>query len=956
MILKYLLFIINITCSISKVVSNEETEVSRLHKNETPSDSFLETKSITNKEFCIYTKNSMIKILDPYYIDSSNNTIYFDNIEDYARYIGPDWFGVSYCGNNTVVNNVGSYFKVSENKKGKRENKTSKNKEANNDIHDTPESNKNVKDANNEENEEELSIYRARTKEEYKEEIKKLYEKFIGNGMKSLSLTSKNPAYNPYHPALIKIKDIDEDKINYITTMGMPYEADKSLYENLVKDGKSKFEDCASITREPGSVISCTIAYTEDIQNTVSISNNDGKSYHKSYGKVYSKGDTTTKEINESLQLANALSYSTSTHESDSKGYSESLEKVYAVIDSESLARTKNKETTHTESTEHTTSHMVSEEHAHTVTNSKDVTDETNWSNSIELSHTDEVSKMDLNDFNNVKKLIYKENKDEIPDGDISNPSKFEKSMSGLYENYIYPIANIANGNNVFDSICDSALGKGPILNRQLCKLKNSKREYTAPIAAEDNSRKLIKRGIVPGLSEGVELFSAGTNGAGMADQSRLQRVSIRSEENSAIDQLNQQYQLALAGTRSSSDTFTQGSTKGGSHSVTQGWAESNTSTSGVSDGWTKSNGYSDSYTTGHSETSNKEHSVSDSTSKMFSKSFNKETGWVNEESTSDTKTKGYTYGNSFQTNTNEQNSYDNAIETSAQHTFEMSNTTSISQTKTSTIQLTVNDSSCQELVALPLFLTEVIIWATGHITESSHTKITYNKSLIPVKFSGFTHTLKHCEEKYQYESELVNHDIDKYVFQELDKENPYINTLPSNKELTPNRYITSKSGKHSFGLLPTGELVLCRGKDISNCEGSNKLWTNGITTFQPNGNHDLKFFIGDNGHLYITAKNIYKKDIANIKYSNDFIYLIDSYVNDDSTPLDDNKKDFKNKLEEYYKKNNIEKRLYIPDEGDDDDDDDDDDSYDSESNILNDYFNDVDGDNENGKENFTEK
>ncbi|KAG4092777.1 hypothetical protein H8356DRAFT_1429184 [Neocallimastix lanati (nom. inval.)] len=59
---------------------------------------------------------------------------------------------------------------------------------------------------------------------------------------------------------------------------------------------------------------------------------------------------------------------------------------------------------------------------------------------------------------------------------------------------------------------------------------------------------------------------------------------------------------------KSSSDTLTNCSTKGGSHSVTQGWAESNTTTSGVSDGWIKSNGYSDSYTTGHSETSNKEH------------------------------------------------------------------------------------------------------------------------------------------------------------------------------------------------------------------------------------------------------------------------------------------------------------------------------------------------------------
>jgi len=56
----------------------------------------------------------------------------------------------------------------------------------------------------------------------------------------------------------------------------------------------------------------------------------------------------------------------------------------------------------------------------------------------------------------------------------------------------------------------------------------------------------------------------------------------------------------------------------------------------------------------------------------------------------------------------NEQTSYNSAIEISAQDTFEMSNTTSISQTKISIIQLTVNDNSCQELVALPLFLTEV--------------------------------------------------------------------------------------------------------------------------------------------------------------------------------------------------------------------------------------------------------
>jgi len=37
--------------------------------------------------------------------------------------------------------------------------------------------------------------------------------------MKSISLTSKNPAYNPYHSALIKIENIDDKNTNYITTM-----------------------------------------------------------------------------------------------------------------------------------------------------------------------------------------------------------------------------------------------------------------------------------------------------------------------------------------------------------------------------------------------------------------------------------------------------------------------------------------------------------------------------------------------------------------------------------------------------------------------------------------------------------------------------------------------------------------------------------------------------------------
>ncbi|KAG4085473.1 hypothetical protein H8356DRAFT_151331 [Neocallimastix lanati (nom. inval.)] len=43
-------------------------------------------------------------------MNANNETLYFDTIEEYSKYIGPAWFGVSYCDNSTVVNNVGRYF------------------------------------------------------------------------------------------------------------------------------------------------------------------------------------------------------------------------------------------------------------------------------------------------------------------------------------------------------------------------------------------------------------------------------------------------------------------------------------------------------------------------------------------------------------------------------------------------------------------------------------------------------------------------------------------------------------------------------------------------------------------------------------------------------------------------------------------------------------------------------
>ncbi|KAG4083149.1 hypothetical protein H8356DRAFT_1365100 [Neocallimastix lanati (nom. inval.)] len=84
-------------------------------------------------------------------------------------------------------------------------------------------------------------------------------------------------------------------------------------------------------------------------------------------------------------------------------------------------------------------------------------------------------------------------------------------------------------------------------------------------------------------------------------------------------------------------------------------------------------------------------------------------------------------------------------------------------------------------------------------------------KLSIPKEFIDFTVTPIKCNEEKRAVDEL--------------------NTLRSG----------SIAGKSSFGLLPNGNLVLC------------EVWSSGITTVPTN--HSVKFFIRDNGHLYVTAK-----------------------------------------------------------------------------------------------------
>ena len=122
-----------------------------------------DNNSLAEKEFCLYGYEGITKVVDPYYINSNNETVYFESIEEYSNFAGPIWFDVSFCGNNTVVNNVGQYFEYNKSNKKRSSSTQSKIKTFKNFV----------KRDNND------NIYNLSTEEEFSNYYKSLYDNLI---------------------------------------------------------------------------------------------------------------------------------------------------------------------------------------------------------------------------------------------------------------------------------------------------------------------------------------------------------------------------------------------------------------------------------------------------------------------------------------------------------------------------------------------------------------------------------------------------------------------------------------------------------------------------------------------------------------------------------------------------------------------------------------------------------
>ncbi|ORX48462.1 hypothetical protein BCR36DRAFT_371314 [Piromyces finnis] len=117
-------------------------------------------------------------------------------------------------------------------------------------------------------------------------------------------------------------------------------------------------------------MMTCTISYNDEIQDTISISSENGQFYHKSAGKTIIKGDTYTEEQNRPIELAHSLVVvSDSTNGNTTKGFSKSFENTHNIS-----------EKAHT--------YTFNEDYSHAVTDGRDVANETNWSKSEEISKT----------------------------------------------------------------------------------------------------------------------------------------------------------------------------------------------------------------------------------------------------------------------------------------------------------------------------------------------------------------------------------------------------------------------------------------------------------------------------------------------------------------------------------------------------------------------------------------
>ncbi|OUM58745.1 hypothetical protein PIROE2DRAFT_64208 [Piromyces sp. E2] len=73
-------------------------------------------KTRGSRVFCRYNHQGISKVYDPTYFDKKSNVVYAKAIEEYAKVLGPAWFGVSWCGQSNVSSIIGGIVNFNNSK------------------------------------------------------------------------------------------------------------------------------------------------------------------------------------------------------------------------------------------------------------------------------------------------------------------------------------------------------------------------------------------------------------------------------------------------------------------------------------------------------------------------------------------------------------------------------------------------------------------------------------------------------------------------------------------------------------------------------------------------------------------------------------------------------------------------------------------------------------------------
>ncbi|KAG4082269.1 hypothetical protein H8356DRAFT_1299853 [Neocallimastix lanati (nom. inval.)] len=793
----------------------EESVLQSLTKNNTKENEIKESK-----EFCLYNSEGVIKIYDPIYRNNKGKLVHAETIEEYAKVLGPTWYGVSFCNNNTLVNSLGMYFDISNSKLHKRSEE------------ETPVNDDNIFRGENPLLESDYETITTKY-------IDNIYEELKNSEKKCMPLTSVSPGFNPYHKSLTIGIDNNNEPANIRFALGGFIKVDKKDFDDL----PSGITKCNAVRSCKGCNVVCSAIITASIEKQYSVTNSNGVTHVRTYGQVEGSSDTETQDISSTMEVANSLTDSGSITQTSSNSTTNSLEKSIAIQHTDSNSNSDEQSATHTDEFSKSNIKGVTEENTHATTVTDTESKEQNWSDYTEHSNTEEYSHLSW----------------------INTGCNVGQTVGSLWSAYEAHESNKISRESMAQE-------------EKIAKNQYNQTDYWNIIQSNQtdfwNTRQYNQTDYWNIRQENqTDFWNLRTEQM----QYNLANYDLDVQDYLAQRQESFQLRLALAGTRTSSTTDVEGHSEGGaiinSHEVSNYVSK----TTSVLNQEQTTNGYSDAYSIGHTETSTVEDSKTDTISDLLSSSNTKEESWSIDHSKSITNTNSKTFGSSNSQTQSKEVSLEESKNISYENTIGKIVTNGKSYQINQAITNNPGDNKCYSYIIAPKIKSEAIIWACKVNDEYSNDKVKFVNSESMVKFyeNEFIINRTDCSNNNNVKGIKL---LDNYTSNRLFFNDRYKNFLLSNEELTIGSCISSgapssETGDYLwfFGLLPNGQLALCQ----SQFDEKHAVWSSStlfkVKSYEFIKKLDLRFKIANNGHLIIEGHDLLKyKKLSSDLYSVD--------------------------------------------------------------------------------------